>query len=104
MNQFANQIGYTDVHPFEVVRQVSGKCLEIRAMSAERDPTWKPVFHQGGFVANCSNQQDQRWIIQPDPSAPAVRIRLHKDGRWKDANGNRYALDTKPYRFYDYNF
>lgn len=40
--KFANRLGYSDVEPFEVVRVVSDKCLEIRGMEAELDPSWKP--------------------------------------------------------------
>jgi hypothetical protein len=37
MTQYANHYGYTDVNPFEVVRAISEKTVEIRAMNAERD-------------------------------------------------------------------
>lgn len=100
---YANHIGYSDVTPFEIIRAVSGKTLEIRRMNAERDPTFKPEFVPGGFSAHCTNQIDQAWIISSDPTAAVIRIRKGKLG-WKDANGNRYQLAEKPVRFYDYNF
>ena len=100
---YANQISYTDVHPFEVVRRVSDKTLDVRAMSAKRDPSWKPDFIPGGFCGTVVNQHDQRWIITSDDRARVVRIRLGKQG-WKDANGGRYQLAEKPVKFYDYNF
>ena len=104
MKNYANEICYTDVHPNEIVRRVSGKTIEIRRMQSEIDPAWKPIFHVGGFSANCSNQHEQQYSYSSDEDAPIVRIRLHKNGVWKDKYGSRYSLSEKPVRFYDYNF
>jgi len=101
--QYANHIGYSDVNPFEIIRKISEKTVEIRAMNAEQDPNWKPDFVAGGFCGTVVNQRDQRWIISSRVEAPVVRIRLGKQG-WKDANGNRYQLADQPRKFYDYNF
>lgn len=100
---YANHIGYSDVNPYEITRRVSDKTLEIRAMKAERDPTWKPDFVPGGFCGTVINQHDQRWVIQSDETASIVRIRLGKKG-WKDSFGRRYQLSDEPVKFYDYNF
>jgi len=100
---YANHIGYSDVNPFEIIRKVSDKTLEIRAMNAERDSTFKPEFVAGGFFGTVTNQRAQKWTITSDLTARAVRIRLGKQG-WKDANGNRYQLSDEPVKFYDYNF
>ena len=100
---YANHLGYTDINPFEVVRKISDKTIEIREMNAERDTSVKLEFHAGGFSAHCSNQRDQRWHITPDPDAPVIRIRLGKQG-WKDKYGRRFDLSDKPIKFYDYNF
>lgn len=101
--QYANHIGYSDVNPFEIIRKISDKTIEIRAMNAERDPNWKPDFVAGGFCGTVVNQRDQRWIISSNSEAPVVRIRLGKQG-WKDANGRRFQLADQPRKFYDYNF
>lgn len=100
---YANQLGYTDVRPFEVVRRISDKTLEVREMKAEQDPSFKPDFVSGGFCGTVVNQNEQKWLITSDESCKPVRIRLGKQG-WKDAYGNRYKLDSAPVRFYDYNF
>ncbi len=101
--QYANHYMYSDVEPYEVVRIVSEKTIEIRAMKAERDESVKLEFHVGGFSAHCSNQDQQKWIITSDETAPIKRIRLGKRG-WKDAHGGRYGLSDKPHKKYDYNF
>jgi hypothetical protein len=100
---YANHIGYSDINPYEVVRIVSDKCLEIREMNAERDRSVKLDFVPGGFSAHCRNQNDQEWIITSDESAKVFKIRLGKNG-WKDKHGHRYSLGDKPVKFYDYNF
>ena len=103
MQHYANQYGYSDVRPFEVIRTISEKTIEVRVMSSEKDPTWKPEWHVGGFAGHCSNQHEQKWFITSDETAPVIRIRLGKNG-WKDKGGHRYQLADEPVRFYDYNF
>lgn len=50
---YANHIGYSDVNPYEVVKVISEKCLEVRAMDATRaNPKNKLGFAQGGFVGH----------------------------------------------------
>jgi hypothetical protein len=103
MKKYANMIGWTDTHPFEVTRVVNDKMLEVREMAAvELD--WEKKFHVGGFLGNMSNCEDQKWEIVPDVEGIVVRIRLHADGKWYDRNGDRYALADEPRRFHDYNF
>ena len=101
---YANQYGYSDVQPHEVVNIKTAKKIEIRAMDAEKDPSWKPKFHPGGFSAHCSNQQDQKWFYKSLKSFPIFAIRLHKDGWWRDLDGKRFRLSWKPKKFHDYNF
>jgi hypothetical protein len=101
--KYANHIGYSDINPYEVVRIVSEKTIEIRAMKAERDESVKLEFHVGGFLAHCSNQTDQNWLITSDESESVIRIRLGKNG-WKSAHGARFKLADEPIKFYDYNF
>ena len=103
MTQYANHIAYSDVNPFEVVRTVSGKTIEVREMSATEDDSVKMDFHVGGFSAHCSNQRQQKWFITSDETAQVIRIRLGKDG-WKDKHGRRFKLNDQPVKFYDYNF
>lgn len=104
MTQYANHYGYSDVNPFEVIKAVSAKTLEIRSMTAEPDKSVKLDFHAGGFSANCSNQQEQKWIISSNPSGEVKRIRLNSKGKWQDKNGAKFSLSDKPVKFYDYNF
>jgi hypothetical protein len=102
--KYANQIGYTDVTPFEVIRAISNKTLEVRQLKAVRsNPENQLGFVAGGFFGHCSDQDEQEWTITPDESRSIIRIRLGKRG-WKDKYGNRFKLSDTPRKFHDYNF
>ena len=107
--KYCNQHGYTDINPYEVIRVVSDKCLEIRSMKAEKNPDYKPDFVAGGFSAHCTNNRDQKWIITSDPQGHTIKVRKRKTQKnygegiyWH--NTARYRISDKPYKFYDYNF
>lgn len=100
---FANLHLHSDVEPFEVVRVVSPKCIELRRMRATLSPDWKPKMHAGGFAANCSNQSSQEWLYACDFDAPVIRARLRKDGEFHSAYG-RHLMAVNPRKFHDYNF
>ena len=102
--KFANHYGYSDVNPFEIIKTISDKTIEIRAMDCEKDPTWKPEWHVGGYCGHCSNQHEQKWFITSNEQNQVIRIRLNKNGVWKDKHGSKFYLSDKPVRFYDYNF
>jgi hypothetical protein len=100
---FANLHGYTDVIPYEVVRNISEKTLEVRKMNFQLSESWKPNFIPGGFCAHCTNQQDQEWIFSSNTENEIIRIRKRKDGKWYSPFG-RHVLADQPRAFYDYNF
>ena len=102
--KYANHYGWSDVNPFEVVKVVSDKCLEVRAMDAEKDLNFKLEFITGGFCGVIVNQNEQEWIIESNENNPVKRIRLHKNGIWKSKFGEKFYLSDKPKKYYDYNF
>ncbi len=105
MKNFANHYGYSDVNPFEVVKVISDKTMEIREMDAERDDSVKLEFAVGGFSAHCVNQRNQKWFINSNESYGTIRIRYSKrDNVWKCKNGRKFFLSDEPVKFYDYNF
>lgn len=99
--EYANMSGYSDVKPFEIVRVISDKTIEIREMDAEKGD-WKPEFIAGGFAGRCVNQDDQVWNIKSNEANPVIRARRNKDG-WKSSYGKHF-LSTQPSKFHDYNF
>ena len=100
--KYANMLGYSDVEPYEVVKVISDKTIEIRAMDSKALP-WKRDFHPGGFFGHTSNQSEQKWDITSNEDNPVFRIRLGKKG-WKNAGGSRFQLANEPRKFYDFNF
>jgi len=101
--KYANHLMYSDIEPYEIIRIVSEKTIEIRAMKTERDESVKLEWVPGGFSAICLNDHEQKWHITSDETAPIKRIRLGKRG-WKDAHGGRFGLADKPVKYRDYNF
>jgi hypothetical protein len=101
MTQYANLYFHTDVRPYEVISQTK-TTITLRGMTAVIDPEWKPVFHIGGFMANCSNQDEQKWIITSDPDGLVMKAYLRKDGRFYSRYG-RHVLSDEPRCFHDYN-
>lgn len=81
--KYFSQRLWSDVNPFEVIRVVSPKTIEVREMYV------MPATGGEGFV------------FLPHPENPAVRIRLRKDGSWRDSGGTRYAPENKPVRYHD---
>jgi len=103
MQQYANFIGYSDITPYEVVKVISDKTLEIREMDAKLAEGQKPQFVPGGFSAHCINQSELQWDITSNPSNKVLRVRMHKNGYYYH-KGSRFALSDAPVKFYDYNF
>uniref|UniRef100_A0AAU6W044 Virion structural protein n=1 Tax=Pseudomonas phage Pavpe01 TaxID=3138545 RepID=A0AAU6W044_9VIRU len=102
--KFANLHGYSQLYAYEIVRVISEKTIEIRRMIATLSPDFKPVFHVGGFAANCSNQNEQSYTFASDESAPIIRARLNTaKGIYKSAYGE-HRLSAVAREFYDYNF
>lgn len=99
----ANHVGYSDVDPYEIVRVVSPKTIELRQVHAELDPNWKPEIVSGGYAGHCTNQHTQKWNYKSNPDGGVIRARMRKDGYFHSAAG-RHSLNTEPRKFYDYNF
>ena len=104
--KYANHQGWSDVNPFEIIRVISEKTIEIREMKSTLDEYWKPKFVLGGFGGHCVNAREQKWNIFSDESQPIFRIRSSsKRGYpWRDRHGLQYSLSNKPRKYYDYNF
>ena len=100
--KYANHIGWSDVNPYEIVKVISDKTIEIRLMDSKKLP-WKAEWVEGGFAGHCTNQRDQKWDIVSDYDAPTVRARLRKDGYYHSSHG-KHLLGEEPRKFYDYNF
>lgn len=100
----ATFIGWSDRAAYHVVAiSASRRTLTLARATAKLDPTWKPIVAPGGFVGHCLNNNEQRWLIEENPNGDRVTVRLHKNGQWRAANGNRYSIGEAR-EFHDYNF
>lgn len=100
---YANMHGYSDVEPYEIVRIVNSKMIEVRSMKCELAKDWKPEVIIGGFVGHTVNNQSQRWTIESDPEGSLMKLRLNVKGEWRSKAG-RHSIHFRPVKFYDYNF
>jgi hypothetical protein len=100
---YANEICYSDVNPFEIVKVVSDNIIEVREMKAEELP-WKKDFYHGGFFGHVANQKDQKWKITSNEDAPVYRAHKRKDGYFWSKSARKFRLANAPYKFHDYNF
>ncbi len=105
---YMNRHGYTDMHPYEVIRIDTPKKMIIREMLAteteESKKRRKETFVPTGFLGISDNDVQEWDIRSQDISDFDFAVRLHGDGFWYDANGNRYTMSDKPIKFYDFNF
>lgn len=88
--KFANQKLFSDVMPFEIVRKISDKTIEVREMDVKRHPDAK------GF--------EQNWIITSNPDNKVIRIRKNKHGQWCSKSKTHFSLAVEPSHYYDYDF
>ena len=101
---YCNHIGYSDIEPYEVVRVVSDKCVEVRRMKCKELP-WEREFYPGGFFGHTANQKEQKWEITPDEEAEVFKIRWSEaNEQWQAGKYRQFVMVDKPHKFYDYNF
>lgn len=101
--KFANNVMYSDVKPYEIVKVISEQTIEVRAMNVKRDDNFKPEFIVGGFAGHCVNQNEQQWIITSCPEAETMRLRKRKDGNFYKGS-LKFKIEDAPRYYYDYNF
>lgn len=99
IRKYCNMRVGSDWYPFEVVRIVSDKCVEVRAMSSVQTVFPQEVY-VGGFSAHTADNHNQNYEYSSAPENGIEKVRLGKKG-W--GNGNHVMMD-RPYKFYDYNF
>lgn len=104
IRKYCNQLHYTDVTPWEVVRVISDITVEIRRMDTKQIK-FPSNFEPGGFVGHFhDNRSGQDYEYISNPENETIRIRWSKRGFWANGRYNRFSMADKPYKFYDYNF
>ena len=93
---------YSDISPVTIVKKTA-QSMTVRFDKAERDPNWKPEFVIGGFSAHCTNNDEQKWLIEEDPNGRTEVFRWHKRTNHFE-NGCGEKLLPGWMKHYDYNF
>lgn len=105
--KYANQILFSDINPFEVIKYISENKAVIRGMEAteKADSKQKRLdsFVPGGFIGHFDDE-DQEWDIVSDSTKPEITVRKHKDGYWYTAGGTKFLFADEPRKKYDFNF
>jgi len=99
IRQYCNEYGYTDVHPYEVVRVISPNCVILRALDTIQTK-FPQHYEVGGFSAHCVDNYNQEYTYHSNVLNPLVKIKKGKKG-W--GNG-KFQMSNFPQKHYDYNF
>jgi hypothetical protein len=97
---YFTEIGYTQTYPWQEVRRTP-KTVVLRPVTVSPSDSWKPIFHPGGFVGNCENQDEQVWKFFEFGDFE-ITIRLTKKGAW--VRKGKTFIENSARHFYDYNF
>mgnify|MGYP003631036783 CR=1 FL=1 len=104
IKKYCNFHGYSDSDPYEVVKTISAKTVEVRAMDATLDPNYKQEVIIGGFCGHTVNNGGD-WIIKSNEKNPTMRVRWSEaNQQWQKGKHMRFSMADAPYKFYDYNF
>lgn len=99
IRNYCNQYGYTDVHPYEVVRVISPNCVILRALDTIQTK-FPQHYEVGGFSAHCVDNHNQEYTYHSNILNPLVKIKKGKKG-W---GSGKFRMANFPYKHYDYNF
>ena len=95
---------YTDAHACTVIARTA-KTLTVQRDKATRDPSFVPQWVPGGFSAICTNNNDQKWNYQRDPSGEIIKCHWSEArGRWQAGERGCLSVTRGRHEFYDYNF
>ena len=99
IREYCNRSLGTDCIPYEVVRIVNERCVDIRRMDTKIITSPKK-FHTGGFAAIVEDNDNQSYEYMSNETYTPVRIYLSKTGWGKGT----YIMSDQPVKFHDYNF
>ena len=98
IRKFCNYKCGSDVHPYEVIRVISDKLVEVREMEVKLLQA-PELLGVGGFAGVYENYS-QKWECVSNENYRTQKIRLSKNG-W---GLGHFKMADKPINFYDYNF
>ena len=96
IGKYLNRYGYSDVDPIGKIIGVKGKATFIVKRVVAGENKTKMKFVPGGFSAICLNDWAQEYDFHETDEIINFRVSKH--------SLKRVQIETKPVKYYDYNF
>jgi len=96
IGKFVNRYSYSDINPVGKIVGTKGKTIILIQEIEAVKQTEKLDFIVGGFVAHCSNQDNQKWDFKQNDNV--IEMKVSKSFL------KQYGIDNNPKKYYDYNF
>lgn len=96
IGKFVNRYLYSDIQPVGKIIGTKGKTIILVSEIEATKQTEKLNYIVGGFIAHCSNQNEQKWEFQE--TGRTIEMKVSKQFL------RQYGIDSNPKKFYDYNF
>jgi hypothetical protein len=98
IGKYINQRTGTDVNPVGKIVGIKGKSTLIIQPIVASNNLIKMNFIEGGFVAHCDNQNEQRYEFTEQGDVFEFRISN------ASLKNRHWSINSSPFKFYDYNF
>lgn len=92
---------WSDRHAYTVIKKTK-TTVTLRRCKATLSPDFKPEFIVGGFVAHCTNQNEQTYTYEEDPDGEVIIAHWSQKKAGYYTNGAHVIAGR--HEFYDYNF
>ena len=98
IGKYINQVLWSDVNPVGRIIAVKSKTkVVIQPVKAGQNKT-KMEYIPGGFAGHCYNQHDQEYDFAEQGEVFEASLSN------SSMRGNRWSIDERPRKFYDFNF
>lgn len=96
IGKYLNRSTGSDIHPVGKIVSVNKNILTLHPV--EHELVSKMEFHIGGFMANCSNNDEQEYKYTVDETK-TFELKITKS-----MLKTGYSINENPKYYYDYNF
>jgi hypothetical protein len=94
---------WSDADTFTVL-EINKRFVLAQADSRKLDPSFKPHFVPGGFAGHCTNNYEQKWVIESNPKGAINKFSVGRDGTLRTKGNRKPNVILGAHPFYDYNF
>lgn len=83
---------YSDSHAYTVIKRTPAT-ITIQQDKATLDPSFKPIFVEGGFAGHCVNQSEQKYSYERDYHGSVLTLRFSKNSADLHTSINQLPLE-----------